>query len=85
MKHAGPAAIRTLKPMLGDLRTLDGLIEKKPGVFYRRGRAFLHFHEDPVGLFADVRLAGDGDFERFRVSTTNERKRFVALVRIGVK
>lgn len=85
MRHAGPAAIRTLEPMLSDLRTLDGLIEKKPGVFYRRGKAFLHFHEDPDGLFADVRLAGDGDFERFRVSTATERKRFVALVRIGLR
>jgi len=85
VKYAGPAAIRELEPMLKDLRTLEGLLEKKPGVFYRRGKAFLHFHEDPDGLFADVRFAGVGDFERFRVSTTAERKRFVALVRIGLR
>ena len=34
--------------------TLPGLIEKKRGVFYRKSRAFLHFHEDPKGMFADL-------------------------------
>jgi hypothetical protein len=85
VKHAGAEAIRELEPMLADLRTLGGLIEKKPGVFYRRGKAFLHFHEDPEGLFADVRFADAGDFERLRVTTTAERKRFVALVRIALR
>ena len=31
----------------------------RPGVFYLKSRAFLHFHDDPSGVFADVRLAGD--------------------------
>ncbi len=63
---------------------LEGLVERKPGVFYRKGKAVLHFHEDDAGLFADVRLDGD-DFERFRVSTAQERKRFVALMRMGLR
>lgn len=84
MKHAGAETIAALEPVLKELRTLEGLVERKPGVFYRKGKAFLHFHEDEVGLFADVRLAGD-DFERFRVSTAQERKRFVALVRMGLR
>ena len=25
-------------------------------MFYRRSAAFLHFHEDPAGFFADVRI-----------------------------
>lgn len=85
MKHAGSAAIQALEPMLEDLRSLNGLTEKKPGIFYRRGKAFLHFHEDPEGLFADVRLKDDADFDRLRVSTAAERKRFVALVRMTLR
>ena len=85
MKHAGPAALNELEPLLKDLRTLPGLKEKTRGVFYRNSKAFLHFHEDPDGLFADLRFAGEGDFERFRVATQIERKRFMSLVRIGLR
>jgi hypothetical protein len=35
----------------------------------------LHFHEDPAGLFADVKLTGT--FERLRVSTAAEQRRLV--------
>ena len=52
MKHAGPAALDRLDPLLAEIRTLPGLVEKGRGVFYRRGKAFLHFHEDPAALFA---------------------------------
>jgi hypothetical protein len=55
------------------------LVEKKPGVFYRKSKAFLHFHEDPSGLYVDVRV-GD-EFERRRVETAKERGAFLALVR----
>ncbi len=85
MKHAGPDALKELEPLLKDLRTVSGLTEKKRGVFYRGSKAFLHFHEDPEGLFADLRLAGEGEFERYRVTTAIERKRFMALVRIGLR
>lgn len=68
MKHAGATALDRLEPLLAALRALPGLKEKARGVFYRGGRAFLHFHEDPAGLIADLRLAGP-DFERFRVET----------------
>lgn len=79
MKHAGPAALDRLEPLLATVRALPGLKEKGRGVFYRGGKAFLHFHEDPAGLFADLRLAGP-DFERFRVETAGEREAFLGLV-----
>lgn len=72
MKHAGPAALDRLEPLLVQIRSLPGLIEKSQGVFYRQGKAFLHFHEDPAGLFADVRFEG-AEFERLRVETEGER------------
>lgn len=80
MKHAGPAALDQLEPLLNELRALDGLKEKARGVFYRRTRAFLHFHEDPSGLHADLRVAGD-DFDRYRVQDEAERTALLALVR----
>ncbi len=76
MKHARPAALAALTglaPLLDSLRERDALNEKSPGVFYLRSRAFLHFHEDPAGLFADVRLAGD-DFERFEVTSREQQR-----------
>jgi len=76
MKHAGPDAIRQLEPLLAKIRKLEGLKEPKPGTFYRGSFAFLHFHEDPAGMFADIKL--DGDFQRFRVSTRKEIDAFLA-------
>jgi hypothetical protein len=63
MKHAGAATLARLAPLLTRLRSIDCLVELRPGIFYLRGRAFLHFHEDPAGVFADVRLDGD-EFRR---------------------
>jgi hypothetical protein len=78
MKHAGPDALDQLEPLLVELRALPGLKEKARGVFYRRGRAFLHFHQDPAGLFADLR---DGeDFDRLPVNTDEERAALLARV-----
>ena len=57
VKHAGEAALDDLETVLGELRALGGeagLREKKRGVFYLRSRAFLHFHEDPGGFYADL-------------------------------
>ena len=67
MKHAGPLALDRLEPLLARLRGFDALKERSRGVFYLRSRAFLHFHEDPAGLFADIRAADSRDFERVKV------------------
>jgi hypothetical protein len=71
VRHATAAALDELEPFLAQVRELPGLVEKKRGVFYRRSRAFLHFHEDPSGVHADVRF--DDDFERVRVQSAVER------------
>ena len=81
MKHATPAALDALEPVLSEMRGLPGLIEKSRGVFYRKGRAFLHFHEDPKGLFADIRDASGGDFERIDVTGAAGRAELVAAAR----
>ena len=67
MKHATPAALVQIEPLLGRLRAFAKIQERRPGVFYLRSRAFLHFHEDPAGLFADIRAPGADDFTRLKV------------------
>lgn len=76
MKHAGAAALDALEPVLAQLRGIAGLKEKKRGTFYRGAIAFLHFHEDPEGPFADLKK--NGDFVRMRVRT---RAEIVTLIR----
>jgi hypothetical protein len=73
MRHASEETLLRLTPLLERLRTIDGLVEKQPGVFYRRSRAFLHFHEDPEGIFADVRLRFEDPFTRLAVTTRKQQ------------
>jgi len=71
MKHAGAEALGRLSAVLGKLRARPLLQEKRPGVFYLKSRAFMHFHEDPAGLFADVRLGEE--FVRLPVASSSEQ------------
>jgi len=43
MKHASFATLQQLEPLLVCIRGLNGLVERKPGTFYRRSSAFLAF------------------------------------------
>lgn len=54
MRHARNQDLDRVEDLLVQLRALPGLVEKKRGVFYRKGRAFLHFHQDAKGMFADL-------------------------------
>ena len=78
MKHAGPAALDSLHDLLVAVRTLHGLGEPRPGVFYRKGKAWLHFHEDPAGLCADLRIGAD--WQRFPVSDAAQRATLLAVI-----
>jgi hypothetical protein len=80
VRHITPARLGTIQDLLERLRAVDALVERSPGVFYMRSRAFLHFHEDGDDVYADVRLGGDG-FDRHRVTTKREQQSLVAAVR----
>jgi hypothetical protein len=71
MKHATSEALGRLEPLLDEIRRHAALKEKSRGVFYLRSRAALHFHEDPAGLFADLRK--EQDWQRLPVNTEPER------------
>ena len=67
--------------MLDELRKHSMLREPKPGIFYWKSKAFLHFHEDTAGLFADVKLDG-GTFTRHPVTTRKEQLALLARIDI---
>jgi hypothetical protein len=75
MKHAGPGALDQLEPILVEVRRLDGLKQKKRGSFYSRSGGFLHFHEDPAGFFADLKI-GD-DYVRFPINSKTQTQTFL--------
>lgn len=77
MRHARDQDLDRLEDLLVQLRALPGLTEKKRGVFYRKSRAFLHFHEDPKGMFADL---SDPD-ERIDVTGSAGQARLMAAAR----
>jgi hypothetical protein len=78
MRHASAKTFEEIEALLERLRAVPGLVERKTGVFYRRSKAFLHFHEDPPGLHADVRFGEE--FERVRAETDAEREALVARI-----
>jgi hypothetical protein len=78
MKHAGTGALDALNDLLMNLRARTDLVERRPGIFYVRGRAFLHFHQDRTGLFADLR---DGrEWRRLPVNDPGERANLLSAV-----
>jgi len=79
MKHAGRETLGLLKDLLAEIRKCGGLKERGEGVFYFKSSAFLHFHEDPAGIYADIR-AGKG-WKRLRVNTAEERKALLREVK----
>jgi hypothetical protein len=79
VKHAGDATLDQLETSLALLRKIPGLVERKRGVFYRKSRAFLHFHEDPAGIFADLRI-GDA-WQRIEIMSAAARRALIRLVR----
>lgn len=79
MKHATPIALDALEPLIQQIRALDGLTERKRGVFYRRSQAFLHFHEDPAGFFADLKTGPV--WERFPADSPVQRRSLIAAIK----
>lgn len=67
-----------LEPLLRTLRGYAVLTETRPGAFHLDGRDFLHFHEEPDGLVADVRLARG----RVRMPAATDAEQAELLTRI---
>jgi hypothetical protein len=78
MRHARAQTLQRLSDLLDEIRQRQGLKERKLGIFYRKSKSFLHFHEDPAGTFADLTVGET--FDRYRVNTIKERKRLLAAI-----
>jgi hypothetical protein len=78
MKHASTETLKSLDSLLEKLRQREVLREKRTGAFFVESRAFLHFHEDPKGLFADVRLGTD--WSRLPVTTRRQQEALLGKV-----
>lgn len=83
MRHATGVALDALEPLLAQLRRIDALTERRRGIFYVRSSAFLHFHEDPAGFFADVRLGPV--WVRLPATTAADRRALMREVRAAVR
>jgi hypothetical protein len=68
MAHADEAALQRLQTLLRQLREIKGLREMKPGIFYLKGSAFIHFHDEAGALFGDLKRSRGG-FDRYTVDT----------------
>ena len=79
MKHATAGTLEVLAPLLEELRGRERLVERTPGAFYLRSRAFLHFHEDASGVYADVKL-DLSSFTRLRATSREEQAALLASV-----
>jgi hypothetical protein len=78
MKHAGAKALQGLSDLLDQIRQRQGLKERKLGIFYRKSKSFLHFHEDQAGIFADLT---EGDtFDRYPVNSAKDRRALLAAI-----
>ena len=80
MMHASEKTLMNYSALLTSLREIEGLNERRPGVFYRKSKAFLHFHEDPSGLYADLRMNVNEEFVRTRVESRAEQSTFIATI-----
>jgi hypothetical protein len=81
MGRAKKATLERLDPWLDDVRGLgiDGLVERANGAFYQRRNPILHFHEDALGVSADVKVGGE--WQRVQVGAAAGRRKVVALLR----
>jgi len=82
MAHASPEALQALLPLLRQLREIKGLKEVKPGIFYCRSSAFLHFHDEAGTLVADLKKPGGSGFDRFVLDTAPAQRKLVDAAKL---
>lgn len=82
--HAKDSDLDRIPILLTALRAIPELVERRPGYFSHRGRAFLHFHADREDVFVDARLSS-GEFERVRVTTVRAQRDVAARIRAEIR
>ena len=77
-RRAGAKTLEKILPLLQDLRQIEQLTEKTPGVFYANRSEVLHFHEIDESVVADLFLASD----RIRLPVNERSEQLNVLDRI---
>ena len=80
MKHATAETIARIEPLLKRLRNIDALKERKPGIYYFKSSAFLHFHEEGDQVYADIKFEPP-DFKRLPATTRDQQDELIKLIR----
>ena len=55
MAHSKIESLGDIAEILENIRKLDKVKERKPGIFYLKSKSFLHFHEKDGRRWADIR------------------------------
>ena len=85
MARAGADALRTLLPLLRQLREIKGLKETQPGTFYARRDAFIQFHDEGGVLHADLKKPGGSGFDRFALARPADQRKLVEEARLRAR
>jgi hypothetical protein len=88
MAHASVEDLTAYTALLRQLREIKGLTEKRPGIYYYKATAFLHFHNtdgaEPT-IDADMKKVPGSGFDRFEVSTPEQQRKLVDEAKKRVK
>ena len=88
MAHAdadADADADALQALLRQLREIKGVREMKPGIYYLRGTAFAHFHQENGMRHADLKKPGGSGFDRFALDTPPGQRKFIDEARLRAK
>jgi hypothetical protein len=85
MAHATPDDLATFTALLRQLREIKGLSEKRPGIYYFKATAFLHFHNTHGVIEADMKRVPGSDFDRFKVDIPEQQRKLVDEAKKRVK
>jgi hypothetical protein len=83
MKHSTAETLASIDSLLQQLRSRKRLVERTPGAFYFKSRAFLHFHHDPSGTYADVK-SDRASFTRMRCMSQEEQRALLSCVDLAL-
>jgi hypothetical protein len=83
--RADEEALKKLVPVLRQLREIKGVQETKPGIFYARRDAFIHFHDEGGMLFADLKKPGGSGFDRYPLDTPAQQRKLVDDAKLRAK
>jgi hypothetical protein len=77
MARPDDETLKTLLPLLRQLREIKGVKEARPGAFTLRGAAFIELQADGGTLWAQLKKAGGAGFDRYPLATAPEQRKLV--------